>query len=80
LSLIEALSNIPAGRKHARSVIDDWADTLSEAEREAVYAAARNHGWAHTALRDVLCGAGAPDVSANAVRDWRLKNGWRRDA
>lgn len=81
MNLIESLATPP--QKTApdiRSRIDIWADTLPEGERKAVIDAARNSAWEHTALREVLIGAGMPELSANAVRAWRMKQGWRRES
>lgn len=80
MSLVDLLANPPASRHVARSRMDVWADTLTEAERDALLAAAVNPDWPHTALRDIIAQAGGPDVSANTVCEWRKRIGWRRDA
>lgn len=67
----------PAGR---RSVIDDWADTLPDSERAAVYQAAANPAWGHVALRDTLVEAGAPFLADTSLRTWRKKHGWRSES
>lgn len=76
MSLIEALSTPPPARKPHKLVLDAWAETLSEEEREAVYAAAINNEWGHRALMKVLVEAGAPVMSDNTLRTWRVRHGW----
>lgn len=80
VDLIGVLKNPPAKAGNGRSVMDVWADSLSEGERAAVYAAAANPDWGHVALRDVLAAAGAPKLSDNSLRSWRVKQGWHRGA
>lgn len=80
MDLVTKLSNPPASQPIGRSSIDVWADTLTVAEREAVYQAARNTDWGHVALRDLLAAEGAPLLSDNAFRSWRVKQGWHRGA
>lgn len=70
------ISSAPLGR----SSVDVWADTLTEDERAAVYKAAANPDWGHVALRDTLASAGAPHLSENSFRSWRVKQGWHRGA
>ena len=74
--LIEELSAPPAKRPTARSVMDVWLDGQTESRREAVLAAATANGWGHVSLRDKLVAYGAPALSDNAIREWRIKHGW----
>ena len=80
MSLIDVLANPPKQTRAGRSIIDDWADTLPETERDAVYKAAINPDWGHIALRDTLVKAGAPFVADSSLRTWRVKLGWRRES
>ena len=80
MDLVTKLSNPPASQPIGRSSLDVWADTLTVTEREAVYQAARNTDWGHVALRDLLAAEGAPALSDNSFRSWRVKQGWHRGA
>lgn len=76
MTLIQRLSSPPPSRKPQKLALDAWIETLPEDERTAVYAAATNNEWGHRALIDVLKEAGAPVMSDNTLRTWRIRHGW----
>lgn len=80
MDLADRLANPPATHKAGKSVLDVWAEGLTETERAAVYKAALNLDWGHVALRDALHESGAPFIAETSLRQWRVKHGWRRES
>lgn len=78
MGLIEVLSTPRKERPTRGSRVDAWAEKLSEGERAAVYEAAKNPAWGHTALCDTFVTAGMAPMSATAFQAWRHKNGLPR--
>lgn len=75
VSLIERLA-APAQRTHqSKSIMDVWVEGRPESEQEAILTAAINPAWGHVALLRELQSEGAPEISDNSFRQWRLKRG-----
>lgn len=75
---ISKLQTPTRGPARNRSIYDDWIDTLTTPEREAVLNAVTNRAWGHVALLDTLTSEGAPRTAATSFQAWRHKMGLPR--
>lgn len=76
--MIDALATPRAKPAAGKSRMDAWLETLPEARREAVLAAAVTRDWGHTDLLELLKTYGAPDIADTSFGTWRRKKGLPR--
>jgi hypothetical protein len=76
--MIEALAEPRVKTTAGKSRMDAWLDTLPEARRAAVLAAAVNRSWGHTDLLEQLREYGAPEIADTSFGAWRRKKGLPR--
>jgi hypothetical protein len=55
--------------------MDVWLESRPEAEQTIILDAATNREWGHVALLKELVAEGAPEMSDNSFRQWRMKRG-----
>jgi hypothetical protein len=75
MGLIERLTEAPPKRPPVKSVMDVWLESRPEAEQKIILDAAMNREWGHVALLKELVAEGAPELSDNSFRAWRVKRG-----